>query len=383
MSNNRFDISIDEFDAPCEMHEFSDGYKKTKERNKKKYLYNKSHTVKITSVAVAAAAIFIATPFVVNAASDGGFFERIWGITGKTNVEAHQELVYESEKDSWYYVEYPSREYVDTDPGAAEALIGDCVEHLNILKEVDGTTITLLSAVRDDNSAVVELTFEKEGGVDVLNYSQLDNESKGAWFSDESTFWLNIGDSGNMYVDLDRSTEEKICCYYYVSLNAFGGSSLRMEINQYPCTLGERNALSMEENGDELIGAIESGKTTIYADIPCENRLEMVEFVNSDGGLIEISPISMNIDMNTGLGLTPEQAYDPYSAYKICITFNDGSTYTVTEHNYRDLYTCDVPIDNTGYTCGSINNEYLLVFNRLVDTGKIASITVNGIEYKR
>ena len=376
MRKDRFYISIDEFDAPCEIHEFSEGYKKTRERNKQKYLYKKPRTMKIASIAVAAAALFVATPFVVNAATNGEFFERIWGMLGKSNIEAHQELVYEAEKNTYYYVDYPAREYDELDPDVAEALIGDCVEYLDISKEVDGTTITILSAVRDDNSAVVELSFEKEGGVDVLNYSQLDNESKGAWFSDESTFWLNIGYGGNMYVDLDRSTDEKVYCYYYVSLNAFGAGNLRMEINQYPCTLGERNALSMEENGDELIGAIENEKTTIYVNIPCENRLESTEFVNNDGGIIELSPISMNIDMMTGLGFTAAEAYDPGNVKKICITYNDGSTYTVIERD--ELY-----IENIGYSCGSINNEYLLLFNRLVDTDNVLSITVNGVEYTR
>ena len=96
-----------------------------------------------------------------------------------------------------------------------------------------------------------------------------------------------------------------------------------------------------------------------------------------------MSPISMNIDMNTGLGLTPGQAYDPYSAYKIVITYRDGSTYTVLEHEYPDVYACDEYIDNTSYSCGSLDNEFLLIFNRLVDPEDVVSVTVNGIEYTR
>lgn len=85
MRKNRFDISIDEFDAPCEMHEFSDEYVKTRERNKQMYLYKKPQAMRITSIAVAAAALFVATPFVVNAATNGEFFERIWEI-GRAHV---------------------------------------------------------------------------------------------------------------------------------------------------------------------------------------------------------------------------------------------------------------------------------------------------------
>ena len=382
MNKDQFDISIEEFDAPGETHEFSERYKKTRERNKQKYLYSRPQWQRITAIATAAA-LFIATPFVVNAATDGELFERIWGILGKKDVEAHQELVYEAEKDSSYYIAYPARDYAELDPETAKALIGDCVQELSLSQEVDGTTITLLSAVRDNNSAVVALTLEKEGGVDILDYSQLDNEAKGAWFSEKSTFLFNIGYGGNLYVDLDKSTDDKLYCYDYVPLNTFGTGSLRMEIEQYPCTLGERDALLAEEYGSEQAQAVENGKKTTELRIPCEKRLGSTAFTNAGGGQIEMSPISMNIDMNTGLGLTPGQAYDPYSAYKIVITYRDGSTYTVLEHEYPDVYACDEYIDNTSYSCGSLDNEFLLIFNRLVDPEDVVSVTVNGIEYTR
>ena len=382
MNKDQFDISIEEFDAPGETHEFSERYKKTRERNKQKYLYSRPQWQRIASIA-AAAALFIATPFVVNAATDGELFERIWGILGKKDVEAHQELVYEAEKDSSYYIAYPARDYAELDPETAKALIGDCVQELSLSQEVDGTTITLLSAVRDNNSAVVALTLEQEGGVDILDYSQLDNEAKGAWFSEKSTFLFNIGYGGNLYVDLDKSTDDKLYCYDYVPLNTFGTGSLRMEIEQYPCTLGERDALLAEEYGSEQAQAVENGKKTTELRIPCEKRLGSTAFTNAGGGQIEMSPISMNIDMNTGLGLTPGQAYDPYSAYKIVITYRDGSTYTVLEHEYPDVYACDEYIDNTSYSCGSLDNEFLLIFNRLVDPEDVVSVTVNGIEYTR
>ena len=382
MNKDQFDISIEEFDAPGETHEFSERYKKTRERNKQKYLYSRPQWQRIASIA-AAAALFIATPFVVNAATDGELFERIWGILGKKDVEAHQELVYEAEKDSSYYIAYPARDYAELDPETAKALIGDCVQELSLSQEVDGTTITLLSAVRDNNSAVVALTLEKEGGVDILDYSQLDNEAKGAWFSEKSTFLFNIGYGGNLYVDLDKSTDDKLYCYDYVPLNTFGTGSLLMESEQYPCTLGARDALLAEEYGSEQAQAVENGKKTTELRIPCEKRLGSTAFTNAGGGQIEMSPISMNIDMNTGLGLTPGQAYDPYSAYKIVITYRDGSTYTVLEHEYPDVYACDEYIDNTSYSCGSLDNEFLLIFNRLVDPEDVVSVTVNGIEYTR
>ena len=376
MRKDAFDISISEFDAPCEPHEFSEKYKRTRECNKQKYLYNKPQGRRTVSFAAAAAALLVVVPFIVNAATNGEFFERIWGTLGKKDVEAHQELVYEAEKDAWSSVGFPARDYAELSPEAAEALIGDFVQDLSVSQEIDGTTITLLSAVRDKRSAVVALTLEKEGGVDILNYSQLDNESKGAWFSDHSTFRFVIGNGGNLYVDLDRSTDDKLYCYYYAGLNTFGNGNPRMEITQYPCTLGELNA-------QEQPGAAESGKSTVTCSIPCGKPLGSAAFANAGGGLIEISPISMNIDMNTGLGLTASEAYDPYNIYKTVINYRDGSTYIVTEHDCRDVYTCDKSVDNTSYSCGNLKNEYLLIFNRLVNTDDVVSVTVNGIEYTR
>ena len=49
-------------------------------------------------IAAAAAALVLATPFVVNAATGGELFGRIWGNIGKNNVPSHQVTVTESGK---------------------------------------------------------------------------------------------------------------------------------------------------------------------------------------------------------------------------------------------------------------------------------------------
>ena len=36
---------------------------------------------------------------------------------------------------------------------------------------------------------------------------------------------------------------------------------------------------------------------------------------------------------------------------------------------------------NTAYSCGTLTGEYVMLFNRLVDTDQISSITVNDVEY--
>ena len=198
-----YDISIEEFDKMNEKHVFSEKYKKNKQKMLKDYRKSvwSSTGAKTAKVAVACAAVLIASPVVANAASNGELFSRIWGKAGHKDVAAHEETIYLGEDEGKFAASYPERTYEDVSPQKAESLIGDSMSYPNITKEIDGTTITILSVVRDNNSAVIEYTLEKAGGVDALNYSQLDNEAKGAWISEESTFNFSIG-SGSTIVDL-------------------------------------------------------------------------------------------------------------------------------------------------------------------------------------
>jgi len=378
MRENRFDITIEEFDAPGEKHEFSEEYKRTKELNMRAFAA-KQHSRKLLQplLIAAAAALIASTPFAINAATNGDFFSFVWGKAGHEDVAAHEETIYDAEKNTYYTVTYPQRDYVEIDPQTAEELIGAYVSYPNITKEIDGTTITVLSAVRDQDTAVIELTLEKEGGVDVLNYSELDNEAKGAWFSDQSTFYFDIGAGGNMYVDLNRSSSDKLYCYYYAS--ATGGLSLK--IYKYPCTLGEFYSYSQQGNYEECEKIAKEIETTSVS-ISCEDKLPDTVFTNSEGGMITISPISMCVDAGTGLGLTGDKAKDPFNVYYVCITFGDGSTYIVDEHNC-EAHSCDVEIANYGYEVGSLGTEVYYIFNRLVDTDDVISINVNGVEYTR
>ena len=86
------DISIEEFDHitdGVEDHVFSDRYQSRKETIMK----NARHKAKVSKLGVKAAAaasvIVIAAPFVVNAATGGELFNRIWGNGGKDTIESH------------------------------------------------------------------------------------------------------------------------------------------------------------------------------------------------------------------------------------------------------------------------------------------------------
>lgn len=323
-------------------------------------------------VAVCMSAVAIITAgMTVYAATNGELFTRIWGTFGKNNVETHDEVVYDEEKEKSYIVTYPEREYEDIDTEKAEELIGNQITYQDISLDIDGTTLTILSAVRDNNAAVVEFSLAKEGGVNALKYSQLDNETKGAVFSNDATFWFKIGDGGeNIYVDLEKSTDDILYCYDYLTMSSVK-SSIPMEVYEFPGTRGEYIAAQ---------GNVEGEIERKYIEIPVSDIVSNIELVNEAGGVVKISPISMKVDLAVGLDLSYEVAQDPYSCYKTEIYYKDGSSYIVQEHS-NSRHSCDVEIDNRAYSCGSLGTEVTYVFNRLVDVDKIDYISINDVEY--
>lgn len=335
--------------------------------DKKKSLKPKRNLVAACMSAVA----IIAAGMTVYAATNGEIFSRIWGTLGKNNVESHDEVVYDEEKKTSYTVTYPKREYEDIDVEKAEELIGGQITYEDITLDIDGTTLTILSAVRDNNAAVVEFSLSKAGGVDALMYSQFDNETKGAEFSNDATFWFRIGDSGeNIYVDLEKSTGDILYCYDYLTMDSVK-ESIPMEVYVFPGTRGEYIAAQ---------GNVEGEVERKYIEIPVSDIVSNIELVNEAGGVVEISPISMKVDLAVGLDLSYEVAQDPYSCYKTVIYYKDGSSYIVQEHS-NSRHSCDVEIDNRAYSCGSLGTEVTYVFNRLVDVDKIDYISINDVEY--
>lgn len=372
------DISVKEFDAMDERHIFSDKYKKNKKNMMREFRKRSIGSMKknYAKIAIAAALVIVSTPVVVNAATDGELFNRIWGNSGRESIDSHDEEIFEEEKGTSYTVTYPKREYEEVDPEKAEELIGDNISFEPIEKQMGDTKLTILSSVSDGNAAVVEFTLEKEGGVDVI-YNQLYNESKGPMFLDSATYSFYFKEcGGNIYVDLDKSTDEKLYCYDYIVMNVFDNNKhpLTLEIIEYPCTKEEM----YNADGGEYQRIMEETKTTTIP-IAIKSEVETVEYVNNDGGSLQISPLSMKLDMQKGLGLSDA---DPYNIYYVSVSYKDGSNYIVHEHEMSELHTCDVDIDNVGYTCGDMENWNLTyVFNRLVDVGNIESITINESTY--
>ena len=381
------DISIEEFDHitdGVEDHVFSDRYNARKEEIMKNV---KNNTAARTSrlgvrIAVIAAAMIVAAPFAVNAATGGEFFDSLfgglWGNTGKQNVESHQVSIIESGKtdDKGNPVVHkdimPKIEYVAQDPQVAERLIGGRYTTQPVTATISDTTITVETVVRDGMGIVVAYTVEREDGVNCFNYSQFDNEAKGAWFNDDQNivFGFNEG-TGKIWVDLSRSTKTKLYCYEYLCDNIalyanpdIPGITDHISLTMQEYTMTRREIdKQIREKGQ--FNYVKEEKTV---DIPIADKLDSKSFGSSDMGTLKISPIAMQWDCT---GSTVEG--EPFDAVtQIRITYKDGSEYLI--------YDQEKPVASYGYICGN-KNGFIVLFNRLVDTDNIAKITINNSDF--
>ena len=383
--NEQFpDWSIEEFDAISEDHVFSEQY----QREKKKVI--RAHSKKkaprrFFMQAVAAAAACIVLPVVVYAAvTHADFYRNAFGNAGRQSVSAHEEVL-DDGKGGQLTVTYPEREYVPIDEEMAEALIGSNISSEPVEVQINDHTLTINSAVRDENAIVMEFTLACETGVTALNYSELDNEAKGAWRSEESTFSFRVdGTAENIYVDLDKSTETCLHCYYY-GLFVFDGPLADGKSPVLDITYADEplDDIYMNEplDGSYMDESLDgtTDKSRIHeaqVAIPAEHTINLLTFTSDAGGVLELSPISLSIDMGKGLGLTNLEAYDPIHLNTMSIHYTDGSSYQVYD---KDGY-----VDNTAYMCGgcgAAQTEIMLLFNRLIDPSKIDYVEVNGLIY--
>lgn len=376
------EISLEEFDnidVSQDRHEFSERYKIRKEAEMKAYRKKVLgiNRKKYINIAAAAVLITVATPFAVNAATNGELFQRLWGNSGKQNIESHEEIQVEEEKidengnASETVVTYPAVEYEEVDEELAEALIGDSITTEPIAIPIGDTIMTVDSVTRDGIGIVAEYTLEREGGVDCLNYSELDNQAKGAWLNEDQT--INFGfveGSGKIYVDLEKSTADKLYCYEYMADNSalFGEGFSQIDDHITLWSTEYTKPLS-EIYADENANADDFLKEEKTTEIPVADKLETKTFVNSEGGDISISPIAMQLNSAAGLGLE-EYDYPIDSINRIAITYKDGSVYEVDAEN----------LANYAYICGN-EDGLIVLFNRLVDTESVEKITINDIDY--
>ena len=385
------DISIEEFDHITDGvadHVFSDEYLAGKES-----IMRKENGTKISKlgikIAAAAAAVVVATPFVVNAATGGELFDRLWGNGSKKNVESHVESFVEEGKkdkngnDSVYTITYPKIEYVESDPKDVARLLGDKMVTTPVVCKVGEYTVTVEGVVRDERGLVVAYTIEREAGVDCLIYSQLENESKGAFINDDQNFIFGFKEgSGKIWVDMERSTKTKLYCSEYMQdLNHVFGPDfyppvtdhLTLELTELKMTRNEMWKYFDEHNDNRPEGVpeseVEKEKKTFI--IPIADKLNELELTSTEGGSIKISPIAMEWDVRGSTKASLREGFT-WPRPTIKIVYKDGTEYLV--------YSADT--ENVGYICES-DHGLTAFFNRLADTDNITKIVIDDMEFTK
>lgn len=328
--------------------------------------------IKITA---AAATLLIAAPLAVYAATNGEIIDRIWGNEGRKNVDMHYISYVDEGKDNEngtpveQRIEMPRIEYVATDPDIAARLIGDRIALEPVSCMIDDTRFTVEAVVRDSIGGIVAAyTIEREGGVNCLNYSQLDNESKGAWYNLDNNieFAFREGD-GEIFVDLERSTDKKVYCYEY--MHGFCGDHLTWDLLELNMSIQEMCDMIDKDHKLDRKDFIIDKKTVT---VPVADKLDSEMFKSPAGDTIEVSPISLKLKSTSGIFTTEYSSYIVEGIDKILITYNDGSEYLLFDDKNN----------NAAYAMGSDNGWcYYALFNRLVDYNNIAKITVNEVEF--
>ncbi len=386
------DMSIGEFDAitdGVEDHVFSERYLARKEQMMKKTAATRAKTSHLgIKIAAAAAVLVIAAPFAVNAATGGAVEDligRIWGNNGKKDIPNHTVHYVEEgkiDKDgntASYDIEMPKVDYVDIDPDDAARIVDGNVNFEPQSVKIGDYEFTVNAVASDGRSVVVDYTIERAGGVDILNYSQFDNEGKGAWINDDQPFIYHFGEGGKIWVDLEKSTKDKLYCTEYITEEAT--KSLKLTLKEYE---EPRNAMWAK---DENINPEEHIKDSKTVDIKLAGVLSQATFTNGGSDSVKISPLSMKIKAGKE---TLGDEFDPVygtaidSTGYIKITYKDGSEYVVCAEKFYDYvhpHDGSKEIANYTYACGTKDNESIFIFKRLVDVDNIAKITVNDTEF--
>ena len=103
--------------------------------------------------------------------------------------------------------------------------------------------------------------------------------------------------------------------------------------------------------------------------IPVADKLASKAFKSSTGETVKVSPIAMQWD-STGGKESKGNTLDSVNSFKI--TYKDGTEYVVFDR--KD------PVANYGILSTS-DTGFVVLFNRLVDTEKIAKITINDTDF--
>lgn len=283
----------------------------------------------------------------VFAAAHGDFFQSIFGTKGQENVEVHEA---EMDGQSWTA---PAREWETADEGTAEHLAGDYTAQIGESVTVYGYTLTVDEYLIDENGigAVMYTLSNPDGLAGVCDagygeyYMSPDVPMKEIYM--KSTNGKSF-DHRNI-VDQTQTTDTELHAVMYFAPFEKLDEGEEIQIIHSGYEIGENGKAATEEEQ----------RITFMPDsfVPSDT------YISESGYTAHISPVGILFDAPVF-----ERAESGWTMQKLIITYTDGSVYQAE----------DTDIDNIIVGCYGTDGGLLEVFNRLVDTEKIASVTVNG-----
>lgn len=258
-------------------------------------------------------------------------------------------------------------ERVDVNPEQAEALIGGFIAQVGTTVELGDFTFTIDSAIMDENGlACIRYTVENPNGL----------EEKDLYYAERGEFppySVNYKtDRGQILSDetledetLRTETRRTFVSYITPFAPVAADEGLAMEVILW---------LDAETKGPSA-----------QVNLPAAARAEARQFSGGDL-LASVSPIGITIQMADAGPILPQEgaqtdpaspvptpdSSSPYYDLKmeeLRIVYTDGSEYVVFDGSSRNA------------SKGSSHDKTLyILFNRLVDTGSIESLVLNGVQ---
>lgn len=261
---------------------------------------------------------------------------------------------------------YPRREVVSTDPFQAQALLGDYLPESGYQWQIEDYTFTVEGYVLDGHTGTAKFyyTLEHSGGFGDGAVDWEHGKLDWALYQPMVTFIAKSGVDqiwlgGRTYVDLARSTEEKL----YIVESAARDGSWKVEDGLY---VDFRIQGAVRTDGLKTYRENEVLSTQL--ELPNLNSLPAVTVVDSGTGatVLELSAIGLKLGCE-----------DIDKVGRIVLDYADGTQYVVKDKANG--------LDNSDYGFGSGERPDMtlrIVFNRLVDPSQVTAVVVDGQRYE-
>lgn len=291
--------------------------------------------------------------------------QTVQGIAGAGQPSWDAERTYDEfgkTEHNWY-----NRQTVPADPDQALALLGDYLPESGYQWQIEDFTLTVEGYVLDEHTGTAKFyyTVEHPGGfpedaVDwehgYLNYTA--NILYVAVHPMSEEFYFG----GRTYVDVDRSTPEKLCL---VNSGATSDVGWKAEDGVRICFSipGEEH---QEDVGDQHIIIRDAHRAEGELELPGVKSLPARTAADAaTGRTVELSAIGMTAYLG-----------ESEMNHRIEIEYADGTRYLVEDGSNN--------IDNGDYGLligGAPDWSVRKVFNRLVDVDQVTAVTVDGVRY--